>query len=147
MHLADRQQILRRVVRWLAPGGWLLVEDGTDFAMHPSPNPVYRSMGKAISRVCREDIGMDFDWARRFPEPLAGVGLEQLGMDAEVSAVSADSPMAGFLLYSMRRMEKLLLTSGRTDAELAAWRQTITGDRFYDLGLTNIAAWGRRGDR
>jgi len=144
MHLTDRQQVLRRVARWLAPGGWLLLEDATDFAMHSSPNPVYRSMAGAISRVCREDIGMDFDWARRFPEPLADVGLEQLGVEVEVSLVDSDSPMTGFLLSSVRRMEKLLLASGRIDAELAEWRETISRTGFRDLGLTNIAAWGHR---
>jgi len=58
-------------MRWLAPGGWLLLEDATDFAMHSSPDPSYRRMSAAINRVCPEDIGMDFDWARSFPHHLA----------------------------------------------------------------------------
>jgi SAM-dependent methyltransferase len=144
MHLADRQQILQRMTRWLAPGGWLLIQDATDFAMHSSANLVYRRMASAISRVCRDNIGMDFAWARRFPEPLAGVGLDRLGVDVEVSVVGGDSPMTQFLLRSVHRMHKLLSASGLTDRELADWRKTITANGFFDLGLTNIAAWGRR---
>jgi len=143
MHLADRQQILRRMARWLAPGGWLLIQDATDFAMHSSADPVYRRMAGAINRVCRADIGMDFEWARRFPEPLADVGLDRLGMDVDVSVVGAGRPMTQFLLQSVRRMEKLLLASGLSDADLADWRDAIVADGFFDLGLTNIAAWGQ----
>jgi len=144
MHLADRHKILNRLTRWLAPDGWLLVQDATDFAMHSSTNPVYRRVANLISQVCREDIGMDFAWARRFPEPLARVGLDRLGLDVQVSIVSDDSPMTQFLLQSVRRMDKLLRDSGLTDADLAEWRKTITADGFFDLGLTNIATWGHR---
>jgi len=52
--------------------------------------------------------------------------------------------MAGFLQHSTRRMQKLLFDAGRSDAELTAWHETITRDGFWDLGLTSVAAWGRR---
>jgi trans-aconitate methyltransferase len=35
MHIGQRMATLRRMVSWLAPGGWLLVEDG-DFGLWSS---------------------------------------------------------------------------------------------------------------
>lgn len=144
MHLADRQQILRRAVRWLAPGGWLLLQDGSDFAEHSTLNPRYDAMWSAINQIALDNIGTDLDWARSFPAPLARAGLERLGVDVEVSIVGTDRPMTGFLLHVLRRLEKLLLASGHTEADLAAWREMVTHDGFHDLGMANVAAWGRR---
>ena len=84
MHIADRMATLRRMVSWLAPGGWLLVEEA-DFGMwmadfdptwaaHPGawheafPNGSLsqgRAILRQIHRLGLQDIGADAELEHR----------------------------------------------------------------------------------
>jgi SAM-dependent methyltransferase len=145
MHLPRRGETLRRVVRWLKPGGCLLIEDGADFAMRSSPNPLFRKVTEAVKGTLSEIAGTDTDWARTFPKPLARVGLERLAIDVDVPLTAHRTAMTEFLVASVLRIAEPLVASGRlTEAELADWHTMITSDQFWDLGLANVAAWGYR---
>jgi SAM-dependent methyltransferase len=145
MHLPQPAITLARVARWLAPGGRLLIEDGADFAMHCSPDPLYRKVTSAIELTLAELAGTDLKWARTFPAPLAGLGLERLGLAADLPVAAAGTAMSRFLVTSAARLSKPLTASGRlTDDEITRWHQRFTGEGCWELGLANIAAWGHR---
>jgi SAM-dependent methyltransferase len=145
MHLPSRDAILTRVSRWLAPGGCLLIEDAADFAMLSSPNPRIRTMAKAVTDVLADIAGTDCAWARTFPAPLARLGLDRLGTQADVAIVSPSSPMNRFLVGSVERMERQLVDSGRVDSDqLRDWYAELNSKDCWDLGLVNVAAWGFR---
>jgi SAM-dependent methyltransferase len=146
MHLPDREETLAKVVRWLAPGGWLLLEDGADLAAGSSPSAVHRKLAAAAWQTMLEVIGTDPRWARSFPRPLAELGLEQLGIEGELLVIGPGTGFASFFVHTLRRLADPILAAGRAtedeiDAVIADWYS----DRFIDLApMSMVAAWGRK---
>ena len=143
-HLPSRAAVLGRVVRWLAPGGWLVIEDLARFPLESSPHPVYRKVSLAICAAVISRIGTDPAWARTFPAPLRALGLTDLGTETLLPQVGP-TPMGRF----WRRSGEQLATDLRddfdvTDAELAEFVELAESPDFTDLCLATVAAWGRR---
>jgi SAM-dependent methyltransferase len=142
MHLPDRMAVLRRMVSWLAPGGWLLAED-CDFgiwlgdfdriwAAHPSawheafPNGSL-AQGRAILRQIHQ------------------LGLERTGADAELDIVQPGTALAEFYRLSIAAMAGPLIASGvMTAAEEARLEARLDDPDFLGCGFAFIGAWGRR---
>jgi SAM-dependent methyltransferase len=142
MHIADRMAVLRRMVSWLAPGGWLLVEDG-DFGMwlgdfdpiwaahpgawhHAFPNGSL-SQGRAILRQIHQ------------------LGLRDIGADAELDIVQPGTALSEFYRLSMVATSKPLISAGMlTAAEDTRLRARLDEPDFLACGFAFIGAWGRR---
>lgn len=81
---------LRRIVPWLAPGGWLLVEEASDFALESARHDAYRRTAVACLTAAIRRFGANGEWTRRFPQQLAELGLRDCGTDGNWPA----SPVA-----------------------------------------------------
>ena len=142
MHLTNRMEILQRMVSWLRPGGWLLVEEA-DFGMwlgdfdplwaaHPAawheafPNGSL-SQGRAILRQIHQ------------------LGLEDVGADAELDVVQHGTPMCEFYRLSVAGMAPRLIAAGVLTAdEATALTARLDSPDFLACGFAHIGAWGRR---
>ena len=142
MHIPDRMAVLRRMVSWLAPGGWLLAEDCdfgiwlADFdpvwAAHPSawheafPNGSL-AQGRAVLRQIHQ------------------LGLEAIGADAELDIVQPGTALSEFYRLSIAAMAGPLVSSGvMTAAEEARLEARLSEPDFLGCGFAFIGAWGRR---
>src|SRR5215472_11334612 len=145
MHIAGRMAVLRRVVSWLAPGGWLLAEDCdfglwlADFdaiwAAHPAawheafPNGSL-SQGRAILRQIQQ------------------LGLDDVGADAELDIVQPRTALSEFYRLSIAAMAGPLISSGvMTAEEEARLEARVEEPDFLGCGFALIGAWGRRPTR
>lgn len=146
MHLPDRAETLARVVRWLGPGGWLLLEDGANLAAASSPWPLHRKLSAAAWQTMHEVIGTDPAWARSFPRPLADLGLAELGIEGELLVIGPGTGFASFFAHTLRRLADPILAAGRaTEAEIDEVIGDWHSDDFADLApMSMVAAWGRR---
>lgn len=143
-HLPSREADLARVVRWLAPGGWLVIEDLARFPLESSPHPLYRKVSLAICDAVISRIGTDPAWARTFPAPLRAVGLVDLGTETLLPQVGP-TPMGRFWRCSVLQLAADLRDRfGITDAELSEFVALVESQDFSDLCLATVAAWGRR---
>ena len=91
MHISGRMDVLRRLVSWLAPGGWLLIEE-PDFGMWlADADPVWATRPHT--------------WHRTFPDGSLSRGrsrlgqireldLVEIGADAEIDIVNAGTRLA-----------------------------------------------------
>jgi SAM-dependent methyltransferase len=76
-HLADREEVLARIVRWLKPGGWMVLVDSDYSFGHRTPG----QMGALWSRVqeATADIvtarGSDFRLGMHLPRLMTHAGL------------------------------------------------------------------------
>jgi hypothetical protein len=134
--------VLRRMASWLAPGGWLVVEE-PDFGMWLAD---FDPMWASHPRV----------WQEAFPNgsPAAGrallrqihqVGLEQIGADAELDVVAPGTPLAEFFRLSLERTSAPLVAAGvLTAAEAAETVARVDRPDFLACGFAYIGAWGRR---
>ncbi|MFI8178596.1 methyltransferase domain-containing protein [Streptomyces microflavus] len=145
-HLRGRDEVLPRVVRWLAPGGWLLVEDLARFPLESSPNPLYRKVSLAMCDAAAERIGTDFFWARNLSAPLRAAGLVHVDMEASAESVGP-GPMGRFWQLTAEQLASdLHRTSDVTPCDLDRFLAEIRSEEFSDLCLGTVAAWGQRSE-
>lgn len=143
-HLPSRATDLARVAQWLAPGGWLVIEDLAWFPFDSSPHPLYRKVSIAICEAVINRIGSDPVWARTFPAPLRAAGLVDVGTETLLPQVGA-TPMGQFWRCSAEQLAADLCDRfGVTDGELAEFVDLVESPDFSDLCLATVAAWGRR---
>jgi SAM-dependent methyltransferase len=90
-HLPQRDDVLTRLVRALAPGGWLVVEDfdwSTSTVVDPRAPVLTR-----VADACRAAFGLhgyDAEYGRRLPRALRSAGLVDVRTRAASAQVSAD---------------------------------------------------------
>jgi SAM-dependent methyltransferase len=141
MHLPNRMNVLGRMVSWLRPGGWLLVEDA-DFGMwlgdfepawaaHPAawheafPNGSM-SQGRAVLRQIHR------------------LGLSDVDADAELDVVKQGTPLCEFYRLSVAGMAPRLIAAGILTADEATEViARIDSPDFLACGFAHIGAWGR----
>jgi SAM-dependent methyltransferase len=142
MHIPVELDMLRRMASWLAPGGWLLLEE-PDFALwQADPDAVWSA---------RPDV-----WQRTFPSgslsrgrSLLGqiheLGLADVGADAEADIVNAGTPLAEFYRLSASAINPAAVDAGvLSAAEADAVYERLADPAFLACGFVHIGVWGRR---
>ncbi|HZC73173.1 MAG TPA: methyltransferase domain-containing protein [Jatrophihabitans sp.] len=142
MHVAGRMSIIKRMVSWLVPGGWLLLEE-PDFGMwdgdldpmwslhprawHEAFPPGSMSQGRALLRQIRQ------------------VELDDVGADAELDIVAPGTPLAEFYQLSLAALERSSVDGGiMTDTDARALTNRPAQPDFLACGFAYIGVWGRR---
>ena len=145
-NLPEREEVLAKVVTWLAPGGWLVTEDIDYFMVDSSPHPALRRFMAAFEQLIAYSHGADFRWARRrLPAALAEVGLVELGMSVSAKNVGDGSPDDAAFRFSMAQTSSHLVDLGLiSEAEYIASIAPLDDPAVVDTLCANIAAWGRR---
>lgn len=144
-HLPGRSRIIDRATRWLAPGGWLLVEEPALFPAASSPHPAVRQVFEAYAAMLTRWLGTDLDWSRRLPVELGRAGLGDLGMAINTMIIGDGGPADTFWRLALAQIgpsmvqEKLL-----GQAELDEFTALIDEPRFLDASLALVSAWGRK---
>jgi SAM-dependent methyltransferase len=143
-HIADRDRALDRIVRWLAPGGWLVLDECSFFTVDSSTNPAYRHAMQSIASTLTR-TGTDFAWAREFPRPLVDRGLEDAGGHAQLPVMRGGTPLAEFWSLGIDHLAQRTVDYGIANrAELNAARRLLADPGFWDLSPALFGAWGRR---
>ncbi len=143
-HIADRDRAMTRIVEWLAPGGWLVLDDCASFSIAASPDPVYlRALQAWVAVLAR--TGTDYEWARTFPDPLVRAGLVDVGATVDVPVLRGGSPVAEFWSLTVEFLRPQILGLGLLSAaEVDAARTRLADPDFWDLSPAFVSAWGRR---
>jgi SAM-dependent methyltransferase len=143
-HLPRRDAILAKIAGWLAPGGWLIVEDAGAFAMEASPYPAMRHMRDAMRRYMASTIGTDAHWAPRLPVLLTGLDLVETGMSVAV-IVNDHGPATAFMRATAAQLGPGMVADGLvTEAEFAAAMRLFDDPSYLDMLAAVVSAWGRR---
>ncbi|MFI9430530.1 MULTISPECIES: hypothetical protein [Streptosporangium] len=144
-HLCSRELDLARVVSWLAPGGWLMLEEPAEFPIESSPHTAYRETSMGVFTALAERIGTDCRWPRALHDRLSRVGLVGVEMDVAHSVVGGDRPMSRFWKLTIDQLAPALQAiDGITAAMIDETRARLSDPDFRDLGMATIAVWGRR---
>jgi len=153
VHLPDRQQVLKRLVGALLPGGWLLIED-VDFGGATSsmlaqyviaPDPAPAAMDRlyqAIAAVFAAK-GADPSFGTRLTGALAGAGLTGVGAELHAPVVSGGSEQ--WTRGSIDQLAGPLIGTGLTSAEDVELFLAVSAhpDTYY-LPPLMVSAWGQR---
>ena len=149
VNVPQREEVLRKIVSWLAPGGWLVTEDVEFSPVDSSPHPPVQRLMNAFEQLLADSHGADFRWGRRrLPTALAEAGLVELGMSMSVKCVGDGGPAEAFYRSSMSQARDGLVGLGLlSEAEYTAGIATLDDPAVIDTPIANLAAWGRATER
>jgi SAM-dependent methyltransferase len=117
MHIPDRMAALRRMVSWLAPGGWLVAEEA-DFGMWLADfDPVWAAHPAAWHEAFPDG---SLSQGRALLRQIHRLGLSGIGADAELDIVQPGTALAEFYRLSMAATAQPLISAGLLTAAEAA---------------------------
>ncbi len=142
MHISPGADLLRRMVSWLAPGGWLVLEE-PDFGMWiGDADPVWATSPQT-TQIAFPSMAMG--QGRSLLRQVHQLGLEDVGADAEIDIIQAGTDLAEFYQLSQAALalpkvqaEALSLTQARALIDRPG------DDDFLACGFVHIGVWGQR---
>jgi SAM-dependent methyltransferase len=143
-HLTARDDIVGRMVDWLAPDGVLVLVDCASYPIPSSHHEEYRTAMQAWVDVLAV-TGTDYDWSRTFPTPLTRHGYRDVGVLVTSPPVRGGSDTARFWKLTLETLRARIVDAGfATDATIDAAQRHLDDPGFWDLAPAFIATWGRR---
>ena len=152
IHLPERDQVLRKLVAALKPGGWLLVEEPDFISGVADPNSgaqaaaLFDKLFAAHLRV-QEARGIDTCYGRRLLSSLDAAGLGDVEAEGRVSILRFGAGSTGQVLGRLTFMqlrEPMLEAGLATQPEFAALMALLEDPRFAFMTMVVMAARGRR---
>ena len=142
MHIQGDADLLPRMTSWLAPGGWLLLEE-PDFGMWlADTDPVWASHPEAWNRTFPNG---SLSRGRSLLREIHQLGLIDVGADAELDIIEPGTPLAEFYRLSMTAIGPPAIKAGALTHEQAATLNDRPRQRdFLGCGFAYIGVWGRR---
>ena len=127
---------------WLAPGGWLLLEE-PDFGMWlADADPVWAGHPAAWHRTFPSG---SLSRGRSLLRQINQLGLADVGSDAEVDIIEPGTSLAEFYRLSMAAIGPPALRAGAlTPEQASAHYDRPTQPDFLGCGFVYIGVWGRR---
>jgi SAM-dependent methyltransferase len=145
INLPARDAVLARAADWLAPGGWLVIEEPDSFPIDSSPYPAFRRAVQAAEQLAMRSHGAAPRWARGLPEYLRAAGLVDLGLSVTIQHAGNGAGGNEFWRVFLTQLGPGLLGSGLlTETELAAALALFDDPGFVDAAHATVSAWGRR---
>ena len=142
MHIGDDPEILRKMVSWLAPNGWLLLEE-PDFGLWlADADPMWATHPEAWHRAFPSG---SLSRGRSLLREIQHLDLVDIGADAEVDIIEPGTPLAEFYRLSMRAIAPPAVEAGALTAQQAqAHIDRPEQPDFLGCGFVHIGVWGRR---
>jgi SAM-dependent methyltransferase len=142
MHISPSVDLLRRIVSWLAPSGWLVLEE-PDFGMWiGDADPVWAAAPQS-NQAAYPSIAMS--QGRSLLRQIHQLGLTDVGADAEIDIIQAGTDLAEFYQLSQAALALPKVQAGALSLEQATALINRPGDDdFLACGFVHIGVWGRR---
>ena len=145
IHLRDRSEVLRKLVSWLKPGGWIILSEFIDTrSTKPLPSAYSKTM-RTMWEVLYKTIGTDRNWGNRLLESFKGLDLKELGSSLHYPTLSSGSPIPAFWCLTWMQMKHHLLTTGALD--INTYTEAINdlrAGKVADLPPGLLTCWGQR---
>ncbi|HVW31900.1 MAG TPA: methyltransferase domain-containing protein [Acidimicrobiia bacterium] len=140
-HLPDRLAVMKRMVDWLRPGGWVFFEEPDTAAAVVSPNRLWvRHMQGYASAA-----GYDVNTGRMLPSEVGTLGLVDLGMQIDTAAVQGGSDLARWYALTIDAVRESLVSEGAvTSEELDQVIVELADPALLEPGMTFVGVWGRK---
>ncbi|WP_405815913.1 methyltransferase domain-containing protein [Streptomyces sp. NBC_01390] len=143
-HLAQPEEVLRRAVSWLAPGGWLLLEDFYFLPSEHAATPAGRALVGAYLTGWKA-AGADMHWGRRLPSTLARAGLTSVGVRVTPLGPGQHELDNELMRLRMKLQGAGLVERGLVSVEdLAAFVAGLDDPHARDVTTLEFSVWGRR---
>ena len=145
MHISPGVQLLQRIVSWLAPGGWVVLEE-PDFGMWiGDADPVWATAPQSTQVAFPS---MALSQGRSLLRQIRQLGLTDVGADAEIDIIQAGTDLAEFYQLSQSALALLKVQArALSRAEATALMDRPGDEDFLACGFVHIGVWGQRARR
>jgi SAM-dependent methyltransferase len=142
MHIPERQRALERIISWLAPGGWLVVEELDWMAIKADTDPgrveIFSAYQAALPTI-------DFECGRALLAELKAAGLTETTADVRLDVVHGATPRAQWDQLSMLALTDQVLDAGTaTPEQIDAHITKLDNPDYTTFGWAWVGASGRR---
>jgi SAM-dependent methyltransferase len=142
LHIAQRDKILERLARALAPGGLLMLEEGDEFGVLDEMKGAFGDVWRVFARST-EIAGANQAWARDLPVHLDALGLVDVEADAEIPMFRGGSPLARMWNLTWVQIHEQLVKHGVSPEVIAAAQAELEDERRWFCAPPIVRAWGR----
>ena len=149
IHNADHQGLLDEMVRTLAPGGWLVIEEPDFSTAAPLTGPEH--LRRAVQNVNRAildlfvDRGMDPALGSRLPSLLSQRCLELVSIEFDAHAVCGTSALAAVMRMSTQQLASKYIATGRAqDADITGYVEFTRSPACWGIYYTTVAVAARK---
>ena len=146
--LPDRDAVLHRMVRALAPAGWLLLEEFDSDSAPPDPDldsgETYLATHRALARFMA-DRGFDRRFGRRMFRQFRDCGLSDVAAEARMFMCAGGSPGATLIRANLEQLRDALIDGGYVTRSRFA--EDIAALDRPDFVMPSSILWSVRGRR
>jgi SAM-dependent methyltransferase len=143
-HLAARDDVLARAFTWLAPGGWLVVEDVYTLPVGSSPYAAMNRYATATQKSAHKR-GADMQWGNRVPGILAQLGFKNVGAQAQPRLLGAGGPPDDLWRINLTQAAPHLIRDELlTQTEIDECLALLDDPGFVDIRYFGITTWGQK---
>jgi ubiquinone/menaquinone biosynthesis C-methylase UbiE len=147
MHLPERELALRRMLKTLTPGGWIVIEEFDDLSIVPdssvNPDEVELKVRRAFQHVLAAR-GVELHYGRLLPQQLRALGLVNVGAEASVSFWRGNSPGTNLLKLTCRELRDPIVGSGLiSQSEFDAEMKRVDEHDFLMPSPMMWTVWGQ----
>jgi SAM-dependent methyltransferase len=142
MHISPSLDLLQRMVTWLAPGGWLVLEE-PDFGMWMADTDPVWVTSPHTTQVAFPNLAVA--QGRSLLRQVHQLGLKDVGADAEIDIIQAGTDLAEFYQLSQAALAGPKVQVGAlSPTEATALIDRPGDDDFLACGFVHIGVWGRK---
>ncbi|KAF0844972.1 methyltransferase family protein [Nocardia caishijiensis] len=145
LHIADRDVVVQRLVRALAPGGVLMLEEGDGLGVLDAMPSAFGEVWRAFARST-ETAGASQSWARNLPTQLDALGLVDVHAEADIPMFRGGSPTARMWNLTWTQAHDALVGSGVRPEVIATAQAELEDNRRWHFAPPTVRAWARRGE-
>ncbi|SLI52860.1 type 11 methyltransferase [Mycobacteroides abscessus subsp. abscessus] len=142
LHIAQRDEILQRLIGALAPGGVVVLEEGDGLGVTEGMSGAFGQVWRAFSRST-EVAGADQSWARNIPAKLQSFGLVNIQAKTEIPTFRGNSPLAKMWQLTWDQVRGTLVTLGVPDEMITAAQAELQDDQRWFYAPPTVRAWAR----
>lgn len=146
-HLPGRDEVLKKLVAALRPGGWLVLESHDFLTMVPAMEKGADAFQKVSNALLKTlgSTGFDPAYGRKVGIALRREGLRSIGMEGRFYEIGGALPLTSVWSLVVQRLAQPLTESGLLTAqEIEETLQLVAGEDFIALSPAIVAAWGQR---
>jgi SAM-dependent methyltransferase len=144
VNVPERDEVLPKIARWLAPGGWAVLEE--PLVVHDSsPYPAFRRLFDAYERALALSHGLNARWPRQLALLLYQVGLRDIGMRPTLQLVGDGGPAEQVWRTAFEQArERMVGLELISEKDFNAGVALFADPSFLDVALVLMSVWGRR---
>ncbi|ORA73927.1 hypothetical protein BST25_11060 [Mycobacterium heidelbergense] len=145
MHLADPVAALKKMTASLAPGGWLVVEEG-DLGLVEFAGAAESARATEVLHTLHEQwvaagIVNSF-FGRQLPGLVLALGLESFGVDVSTATGEPGQPAYEAMRLGWPNLRAGFAATGTSEDDLRCI-DIAAADSTFLVGITTVAVWGR----